>query len=103
MSEEGEIDELKEEIEALKGEIEGANAYIDYLEEEIDNLHRRISDLEDEALNDKNKTESDHIKMLEKFMIDNGFILGIGKTMGSLLWELGRQIHMLKKGENDYV
>lgn len=97
MSEESEIEKLEEEIEELKGELESANNQIYELEDEVEDLRRAVSDLKDEALDDKNKTESDHIKMLEKFMIDNGFILGSGQTMESLLWELGRQIHMLKK------
>jgi hypothetical protein len=91
------IEELEKKIEELEGELSSANIHIDEFWDEIDDLSSAIKELEDEAINDKNKIESDHLKMLEKFMLDNGYILGNGKTMESLLWELGRQIFFSKK------
>jgi predicted nucleic acid-binding Zn-ribbon protein len=91
------IEELEKKIEELEEELSSASNQIDDLGDDVANLSNTVNELEEKAINDKNKIESDHIKMLEKFMLDNGYILGNGKTMESLLWELGRQIFFSKK------
>jgi len=78
----GKIEELEKKIEELEGELSFANDQIDDLGDDVAHLCNTVNELEEKAINDKNKTESDHIKMLEKFMLDNGYILGNGKTMG---------------------
>ena len=101
MSEEGEIDELKDELKKAKYQIDDLEDEVKLLRHTVSDLEDMVSDFEDKALENKNRVELDHIKMLEKFMIDNGFMLGNGNTIVSLFWELEWQINQLKKRCDD--